>query len=63
MGYFSLFLFYLAVAAIPAAILWLRGRGWRPRFFGVTVLVAWTGGGWLIMACIALMERDGHWKV
>ena len=50
MGYFSLFLFYLAVAAIPAAILWLRGRGWRPRFFGVTVLVAWTGGGWLIMA-------------
>lgn len=62
MNYLTLFVFYLAVSAVPALILALRGRGWRPQFFAVTFLIAWTGGGWVIMLWIAIAERDGQWK-
>ncbi len=62
MSYATLTLFYLLISAVPALILWLRRRGWRPRFLAVTFLIAWTGGGWVIMLWIACVERDGQWK-
>lgn len=54
---------YLFISSVPALVLLVRGRGWRPRFFAVTSLVAWTGGGWAIMLWIAIQERDGQWKM
>lgn len=52
-----LLLLYLLIAAVPAVILKLRGFGWRPRFFGVSLLVAWTGGGWVVMVWVAMLEK------
>lgn len=62
LSYTTLLLFYLFVSAVPALVLLVRRRGWRPRFWGVTFLIAWTGGGWMIMLWIACVERDGQWK-
>jgi hypothetical protein len=50
-------LIYLLIGAIPSLILAVRGRGWRPRFFIVSQLVAWTGGGWVVMLWIAMLEK------
>lgn len=63
MSYLLFALAYLLISLVPAAVLFLRGRGWRPRFFAVTFFVAWTGGGWAIMLWIACAERDGQWKM
>jgi len=63
LSYLALLLFYLLISAVPALVLLLRGRGWRPRFFAVTFLIAWTGGGWVVMLWIAVVERDGQWKI
>lgn len=35
----------------------MRGFGWRPRFFIVSQLVTWTGGGWIVMVWIAMLEK------
>lgn len=51
-------LLYLLICAIPALVLLARGRGWRPRFVGVTLLIGWTGGGWMIMLWLAVTERS-----
>lgn len=54
---------YLFIAFVPALVLLMRGRGWRPHFFAATFFLAWTGGGWVIMLWIACQERDGQWKM
>lgn len=56
-SWLAFFLLYLLISAVPALVLLARGRGWRPRYFAVTLLVAWTGGGWLIMLWLAVLER------
>lgn len=38
-------LIYLSIASVPAAILALRGFGWRSRTFVVSQLAAWIGSG------------------
>lgn len=53
----SFLLIYLLIAAIPTVILAIRGQGWRPRFFVASVLLAWTGGGWVVMLWIAMLEK------
>jgi len=50
-------LVYLVIGAVPSIVLAVRGFGWNMRFFGLSLLVAWTGGGWLIMTFIAVMKR------
>ena len=62
MSYLVFALIYLAISAVPALVLLVRGRGWRTKFFAVTFFIAWTGGGWAIMLWIACVERDGQWK-
>ena len=63
MNYLVFVLVYLLISAVPALVLWGRGRGWRLRFFAVTFFVAWTGGGWVVMLWLACVERDGQWKM
>lgn len=55
-------LVYLLISAVPALVLLARGRGWRPRVLAVTLLVAWTGGGWLIMLWLAVEERPANFS-
>ncbi len=50
---------YALICAVPALVLLVRGRGWRPRIFAVTLLLGWTGGGWMIMLWLAVVERSG----
>lgn len=52
--------FYLFFSFLPPLVLMLRGRGWKPRFFGISFLLAWTGGGWVIMLWYALMDRPAN---
>lgn len=61
-GWPVLFLIYTLICAIPALILVVRGRGWRPRFFVLTLLTGWTGGVWIVMLCIAVLERSGNFS-
>lgn len=51
-------LIYFLIAAIPAVILALRGRGWRPLVLAASLLVTWTGGGWIIMVWLAMLEKS-----
>lgn len=53
---------YLLISAVPALVLLARGRGWRPRFLAMTFLIAWTGGGWLIMLWLAVQERPANFS-
>jgi hypothetical protein len=48
---------YLLIGSIPSIILAIRGFGWRPRTFIVSQLVTWTGGGWIVMVWIAMLEK------
>ena len=53
-------LLYSMISAVPGLVLVARGRGWRPRFFALSFLVAWTGGGWVIMLWLAVAERSSN---
>lgn len=55
----ALLLGYCLLSALPGLVLWLRGRGLRWRFILIAFLVSWTGGGWIIMTVIALMDKEG----
>jgi hypothetical protein len=61
-SWLSFFLVYAAICAVPALILVIRGRGWRPLNFAVTLLVGWTGGGLVIMLWLAIAERSGNFS-
>jgi len=56
-SWLGFFLVYLLISAIPALVLLVRGRGWRPRYLALSFLVAWTGGGWLIMLWLSVLDR------
>ena len=57
-GWLSFFLLYAFAAAVPAFVLFIRGRGWRPKFYLVSLLISWTGGGWMVMLWIAVSEQN-----
>lgn len=61
-SWLSFFLVYAAICAVPSLILVIRGRGWRPFNFAVTLLVGWTGGGLIIMLWLAIAERSGNFS-
>jgi hypothetical protein len=54
------FVFYAFFSFLPPLVLVLRGRGWKPRFFAISLLVTWTGGGWVIMLWYALVDRPAN---
>lgn len=54
------FMFYLVLSVLPPLVLLVRGRGWKPRFFALSFLLSWTGGGWVIMLWYALMDRPAN---
>ena len=52
------FLFlYALIAAVPAIVLAVRGFGWRWRFFAASLLLSWTGGAWVVMLWIAVLQK------
>lgn len=53
---------YALICAVPALVLLVRGRGWRPRIFLLTLLLGWTGGGWMIMLWLAVVERSANFN-
>jgi hypothetical protein len=54
------FVSYAFFSLLPPLILMLRGRGWKSRFFAISLLVTWTGGGWVIMLWYALVDRPAN---
>lgn len=56
-------LIYLLIAAVPAVILAVRGFGWRSRTFVIGLLVTWTGGGWIVLVWIAMLEKRHNFAV
>ena len=48
---------YLLIGSVPSMILLVRHLGWNLRFFIISQLVTWTGGGWFIMMVIAMMKK------
>lgn len=61
-SWLSFLLVYLMICAVPALVLLARGRGWRPRFLAATTLVGWTGGGWVIMLWLAVLDRSTNFS-
>lgn len=53
----SFLLLYTAIAAVPAIVLAVRGFGWRWRFFAVGWFLSWTGGVWVVMLWIAVLQK------
>ena len=56
-GWGGFVIIYFIVSAVPSIVLAVRGFGWNARFFVVSLLVTWTGGGWFIMTFIAVMKK------
>jgi hypothetical protein len=55
--WFGFYLIYLLVASVPSVILLVRRFGWSWRFFAISVLISWTGGGWFIMTYMAVLKK------
>lgn len=54
------FVFYVFFSVLPPLVLALRGRGWKPRFFLISLLLTWTGGGWVILLWYAMIDRPSN---
>lgn len=61
-SWLSFLLVYLLICTVPVLVLLARGRGWRPRFLAVTLLLGWTGGGWVILLWLAVLDRPTNFS-